>query len=120
MNGKIKFFVLMGVLCALFMAPAASSAGKKSILKEAEGKTYYTAVNIWYEDPAEIMSTNYHRGQLLPINTQVKISVMRKSGITFTDDNNIAYAIQIIRKHTPISAEEVFKRYFSEAKDRFW
>lgn len=116
MIGKTKFFVLMGLLCGLLMAPAAFSAEKKSTLKDAEGKTYYTVVNIWYENPAEIASTNYHKGQLLPINTQVKIGSARKSGITFTDDNNITYTIQIVRKHTPIPAEEVFKRYFSEAK----
>ena len=116
MNRRKKFFVVLGVLCALLMAPAASFAGKKSTLKEAEGKTYYTAVNIWYEDPSEIPSTNYHKGQLLPINTHVKIDAARSSGITFTDDNNIKYAIQIVRKHTPIPAEEIFKRYFAEAK----
>ncbi len=113
--GKMKL-VLTGVFCALFMAPVVSFAGKKAAITEAEGKTYYTAVSIWYEDPAEIMSTNYHRGRLLPINTQVKIGTIRKSGITFTDDNNIAYTIQIVRKHTPSPLEEVFKNYFSESK----
>lgn len=113
---KMKLFVLVSVLCALFMAPAASFAEKKSNLKEAEGKTYYTAVNIWYEDPAQIMSTNYHRGQLLPINTQVKIGAIRKTGITFTDDNNITYTIQIVRKHTTSPVDGVFKNYLSESK----
>ncbi|MBF0384416.1 MAG: hypothetical protein HQL27_00955 [Candidatus Omnitrophica bacterium] len=116
---KVKFFLLMGVLCALFMAPEASFAGKteaQKALKEAEGKIYYTAVNIWYEDPKDILSTNYHKGRLLPINTQVKIGTIRKSGITFTDNDNMAYMIKIVIKHTPNTLEDVFNNYFSESQ----
>jgi len=116
MIGKMKFFVWMGALGALLMVSRASFAANGSALKEAEGKTYYTAVNIWYEDPKEIPSTNYHKGQLLPINTQVKIGTMRKNSFTFTDGDNVEYTIQIVRKHTPIPNEELFNRYFSRTK----
>lgn len=111
---QVKFFMLISMVCSLFMVPRASFADKKIDLKEAEGKIYYTAVNIWYEDPAKIPSTNYHKGQILPVNTQVTIGTIRKSRITFSDGNNVKYAIEIVSKHTPIPLERVFKNYFSE------
>jgi hypothetical protein len=113
---RIELLVLLGVFCGFLMVPTASFAEKKSALKDAEGMTYYTAVNIWFEDPKEIPSTNYHKGVILPINSQVTINSVRKNTITFTDENKIPYTIQIVRKHTPIPNEEIFKRYFSEAK----
>ena len=52
----------------------------------------------------------------MPINTQVEIGTIRKNSFTFTDSDHIKYTIQIVRKYTPIPNEELFKRYFSQAK----
>ncbi len=38
----------------------------------AEGQ-YYTKINIWYEKPSKIMSTNYHKGAMIPVGTEVEI-----------------------------------------------
>jgi len=78
------------------------------------GKTYYTRANIWYENPNKILSTNYHRGAILPIGTKVKIHAIMDEKIQFTPDGS-AQMFTIInnRKTSTISTEELFNRYFS-------
>lgn len=77
-------------------------------------KTYYTRANIWYENPNKILSTNYHRGAILPIGTKVKIHSIRGEKIRFTPDES-AQMFTIIndRKTSTISTDELFNRYFS-------
>ncbi|RPH48391.1 MAG: hypothetical protein EHM85_17225 [Desulfobacteraceae bacterium] len=78
------------------------------------GKAYYTRTNIWYENPNKILSTNYHRGAILPIGTTVKIHSIKGEKIQFTPDGS-AQMFTIInnRKTSTISTEELFNRYFS-------
>ncbi|MBF0593866.1 MAG: hypothetical protein HQL22_02735 [Candidatus Omnitrophica bacterium] len=112
---KARVFISVVVLVfsiSLFTSTV-SFAGGKSALKEAQGKMYYTAVNIWYEEPDKIPSTNYHKGQIIPVNTPVVIGSVRKSCITFTDSNKVKYSIEIVSKHTPIPLEDLFRHYFS-------
>ncbi|MFH0753952.1 MAG: hypothetical protein V2A70_05245 [Candidatus Omnitrophota bacterium] len=109
---KTGLWVLMSMVCSLLVAPSVSFAAKKSSLKELEGQSFYTAVNMWYEDPSKMMSTNYHKGQMLPVNTRVTVNTIRKSEITFSDEN-VKYVIEIVRKHTPLPLEDIFKNYFS-------
>jgi len=78
------------------------------------GKTYYTRTNIWYENPNKILSTNYHRGAILPIGTTVKIHSIKGEKIQFTPDGS-AQMFTIIndKKTSTISTDELFNRYFS-------
>lgn len=78
------------------------------------GKTYYTKSNIWYEHPNNILSTNYHRGAILPIGTKTKIHSIKGEKIQFTPDGS-AQMFTIIndKKTSTISTEELFNRYFS-------
>ncbi len=46
----------------------------------------YTAYNIWYEDPARVMSINYHRGQMIPFGTQVELVSGEYDNIRIIED----------------------------------
>lgn len=89
-----------------------------SLLHAADsGNTlYYTKVNIWYEDPAKIVSTNYHRGAVIPYGS--KASILSKSGekIKFTIEGQagITFILTNVRKHSLVAIDELFGQYFSE------
>lgn len=92
-----------------------SKSIKQKEAKTPEGKTYYTRVNIWYENPEEILSTNFHRGAIIPIGTEVKISRCKRGKICFTDKNEGAvYTLIHAKKHSRIKFQELFERYFSK------
>jgi len=97
--------VLMFVLALAFSSLYAESLS---------GKTYYTRTNIWYENPNKILSTNYHRGAILPIGTTVKIHSIKGEKIQFTPDGS-AQMFTLINdsKTSTISTDELFNRYFS-------
>jgi hypothetical protein len=79
------------------------------------GKIYYTSVNIWYENPNKIPSTNYHKGTKLPIGTKVKIISVGKRKIQFIQvDTSQTFTIVHQKKHTRIKLKELFDRYFSK------
>ncbi len=81
---------------------------------DLSGKTYYTRTNIWYEHPDNILSTNYHRGTILPIGTKVSIHKINIRRIQFTPEGS-AQMFTIIndKKTNTISIDELFNRYFS-------
>lgn len=97
--------VLMFVLALAFSSLYAESLS---------GKTYYTRTNIWYEHPNDILSTNYHRGAILPFGTKVSIHSISNRRIQFTPDGS-AQMFTIIndKKTNTISIDELFNRYFS-------
>jgi len=81
---------------------------------DLSGKTYYTKTNIWYEHPDNILSTNYHRGVILPVGTKVGIHSINNRRIRFTPDGSGQMFTIINDKQTnTISIDELFKRYFS-------
>ena len=79
------------------------------------GEEYYTRTNIWYKDPAKIPSTNYIDGAFLPLGTKIKMLDCGGVQVKFVDINRgQSYTIIFVRKHTTITAEEQFDRYFSK------
>ncbi|MDP2863297.1 MAG: hypothetical protein Q8N95_10950 [Desulfobacterales bacterium] len=106
LNGKnLTGFLLLVVLTLTFSPLYADNLS---------GKTYYTRANVWYEHPNNILSTNYHRGAILPIGTKVKIHSIKGEKIQFTPDGS-AQMFTIINdnKTSTISTDELFNRYFS-------
>jgi len=79
-----------------------------------EGKSVYTAVNIWYERPPKILATNYHRGAMLPIGSPVTIESVDKKRIVFTDKNGGTFKIVINLRHTNTPGPEFVKKLFIE------
>lgn len=79
-----------------------------------EGGPYYTRVNIWYEKPEKILSTNYHKGAIIPVGTEVEIL---KTGdkISFVEKSTGSkFKLVLVDKYTDLSKQEFFDRYFSK------
>jgi hypothetical protein len=70
---------------------------------------------MWYENPKKILSTNYHRGTILPAGTKVTVDEVKGKKIRFTAGNGQEFEITFVKKH---SSDEIdiwahFRRYFS-------
>lgn len=79
------------------------------------GKIYYTKVNIWYENPEKILSTNYHRGAIIPVGTKVNILKYNRKIVQFNEkDSGVIFTLVYARKHSRIKLAEIFDRCFSE------
>ena len=68
--------------------------------EDVAGKTFYTAANIWYENPKKILSTNYHRGTILPVGTKVTVDQVKGKKIRFTDGSGQQFEIEFVKKHS--------------------
>ena len=71
----------------------------------------YTQVNIWYTDPKDIRTTNYHNGVMIPFGTKVTIDSMHHDWMEFTTTNLVSF--KLLLSHSVISMRENFDRYFS-------
>ena len=84
--------------------------------EQPAGKEFYTAVNMWYEDPGAIMSTNYHEGAILPAGAKVLIRQVTYDSIYFEDvETSAEYRLVHVKRHSVLPMEEYFYRQFSEA-----
>lgn len=99
----------MFAMAFALMVPQAGHAELK------KNQNYYTKANIWYEKPEAVYSTNYHVGQIVPAGSEVEMTgygrgkatfKVKKTGVVITFIHN--------KKHSSISADEFFGRYFSE------
>lgn len=94
---------LLSVLAAVFCFLNAAFADE----------SYYTKINIWYEKPEKILSTNYHKGNLLPAGTEVTI-LKQGSKIKFQDKGGMEYRLILVDDYTALTKEQFFDRYFSK------
>lgn len=80
------------------------------------GRTYYTKVNVWYENPDEILTYNYIKGTFLPAGTKVELVELSNNRIKFTNANkDISYNIVVGRRAIQkLSQVELLNRYLSE------
>lgn len=103
--GIFSGFLLVG---SFWASPAHSQ-------ESVTGRTFYTAANIWYENPKKILSTNYHRGTILPAGTKVTTSEVEGKKIQFTDANGVGFEIEFVKKHSSDAVDlwAYFRRYFS-------
>jgi hypothetical protein len=113
--------IFVFLLCLSLVGCAANSYitenGKKI---SPVGGAYYTKVNIWYEDPEEILSTNYHKGTIIPVGSNVKIVDFGSNRISFTkeDQAGVKFTIIDVTKYSLISMKELFNNYFSKDDPR--
>ncbi len=126
-SSKIRIlavFLLVGfsILFPVFSVHAAD---------QVAGKKFYTTVNIWY-DRGPIESTNYHKGTIIPLGTNVTIlevdegssrdrnvlepQVEQEPFIRFQCEGGQSYKILFKRKYakTGMSIRDLFKQYFLE------
>ncbi|MCJ7618576.1 MAG: hypothetical protein MUO43_18800 [Desulfobacterales bacterium] len=109
------FLVISFYACLLISSTVLADNSEENTKESPAGKIYYTSVNIWYESPDKIPSTNYHKGTKLPIGTKVKIISVGNRKIQFVPvDTSLTFTIVQQRKHSIIKLKELFDRYFSE------
>jgi len=90
-----------------------------SVLAANKG-TYYTRVNIWYEHPEKIFSTNYHAGSILPAGTKVEVLSARRKSVRFRVEGKDAdYLFTYVKKHSSLGFDEEFDRLFSRENHFF-
>ena len=84
-------------------------------MAELEGKTFYTAANIFYEKPGKIYSTNYHKGKILPAGTKVTVTYAGGREIEFKDEKDEKFLLILKKKHTSesMTLRKYFDQYFS-------
>lgn len=87
--------------------------GCATISDSPDRKIYYTKANIWYTNPEDIRTTNYHMGAIIPFGSQVTIEHLSQSEVSFTTAVKNHYTIKFISKHSTITMKEYFDRYFS-------
>ena len=98
---------------SLMLAAAGSLAFSAAGLAK-DGGTYYTKVNIWYEKPDKILSTNYHKGTVIPAGTEVEV-LKRGKKISFREkESGDKFTLVQVKKFTDVSKDELFDRHFSE------
>lgn len=102
-----KFFIAIYFTLFIFSLAYAATAAPEP---------YYTKVNIWYEEPGKILSTNYHRGAIIPFGSKVNIISQTKDKINFTIENQagITFTIVNVTRHSQMSITELFKQYFTQ------
>jgi len=81
-----------------------------------KGASYFTRVNIWYENPDNIPSTNYHRGDMIPVNSKIILRRLAKNVIAFEDQDGQVFTIIHNSGYVRKSIRELFDHLFS-AKD---
>jgi hypothetical protein len=107
---KKNYKVIISLVLMFVLALACSPLYAESI----SGKTHYTRTNIWYENPNDILSTNYHRGAILPVGTKVSIHNIKNRRIQFTPDGSgQLFTLINVTKTSTITTEELFSKYFS-------
>ncbi|MBA3018965.1 MAG: hypothetical protein KJ550_04670 [Proteobacteria bacterium] len=111
----LYFLVISFYACLLISSTVLAENSETKTENTLANKIYYTSVNIWYESPDKIPSTNYHKGPKLPIGTKVKIISVGNRKIQFVPvDTSLTFTIVQQRKHCIIKLKELFDRYFSE------
>jgi len=112
MRKKEIFVNVLLVICLTVLLYFSSAQAEKLV----EGKTFYTTANIWYEHPAKIFSTNYHKGAIIPVGTKVTIKEVRDKEIQFVHENGQSFQIIFLEKHSKpgMTVWDYFEQYFSE------
>jgi len=103
---------------ALLLAVAVSSCRTAPKIPY-KGRTFYTRVNIWYNPlrKEEILSTNYHSGEILPVGTAVRVTSVSGSTIRFkTLESNEEFRLHYIKVYVGVPIEKYFERMFSDRK----
>lgn len=113
-EASMKKIVLAIILTCVSSIPAL--AGGETIT--VNNVPYYTQVNIHYEAPHHIYSTNYLKGALLPVGTQVTITHMTKETIDFVTSENATFTITLIPEFSLITIDQLFQRTFSATDPR--
>ncbi|MCD4781874.1 MAG: hypothetical protein K8S27_15210 [Candidatus Omnitrophica bacterium] len=111
-NLKIRAFCLIIASFIVLLLPVNSSAAKRKKV-DYVGKTFYLQTNMWNESGKDILSTNFHRGGIIPVGTEVTIKSMGRTAIKFTTkETGKQFKFVLAKKHSKLNIFELADRYF--------
>ena len=110
---KLSFFTL--VILSLFLLVACNTGGVRedSPASKMVGNSAYLKVNLWYERPKKILTTNYHKGIMLKVGAKFDIIAINSRRIVFRGKHGLEFTIVKQRKHTLVDMAHVLERTFS-------
>jgi len=83
-----------------------------AIAPSLQGKLY-TQANMW-EEKSRVYSTNYSRGMIIPVNSEITIDSMTNKAIVFTVKKTSQQVTLLnVEKHTQLSSEDLAKQIFA-------
>ncbi len=98
-----KMIKVIGLITALCFATSAYAVVPQ------KGGTYFTQHNIFFEKGRHV-TTNYSRGDLLPVNTKVKVIKIGSKKMTIKSKYGVVTLVNA-KKHTKKTMEEVADRF---------
>lgn len=105
MKSKLRVIAALGLFLSLL-------ACGSSPIKNTEGQTAYTQTNIWV-DNTEHLTTNYHSGWRLPVNSQVRILNTSGDAIDLeVVDSGKKFTVINIAKYSGQDIAGIYQRYF--------
>lgn len=112
------FFRLLVVVIALFAAAGCSKRLDSATLPATItlGGVYYTQVSLHYEK-GQFPTTNYRRGLLLPINSQVILKdITDKTIVVDVLPAHFELVVKNVPKHTGDNTTQAFEKLFAKNK----
>ena len=111
---SLSFTTLTIVLFSFFLV-ACNEVRKESEAAKLIGNTSYLKVNMWFEHPLKIQSTNYHKGAMLRAGDEVTVLKIGRGKIRFRDRHGMDFTLYLNRKHTFSSISKLAERTFSRS-----
>lgn len=111
-NLKLVLTLVLTVFGMLFM----SGCGPMAEPTPAMQGQLYTQVNMW-EEKGKILATNYQRGRLIPVNSQIAILGYSSKSIEFSINNeNLKLEYVNVEKFTKLTTDQLAAKLFSKSK----
>jgi len=115
MKSFSKLFVFaLTTACAFFLAPAQQLiAADTNAISAVKGDKLYTQFSLFYEDNVH-RTTNYRKGVLVPINTEVTFVKANKKEIDVIISDDTELKIVNIQKYSGENINGIFHRTFGK------
>ena len=114
MKKLIYLFIMLIFVSGCITKHRGLTPEEKASAKGLAGQVYYNQVNIWHVyTESKISSSNFHRGEVLPLGTRVSVKKCGDAEIRFTDNSGKTYILVLVRKNV-IDLMTFFNRYFSK------
>ena len=112
--GSSKRYLVVPTVVALLALFSSACQSRVKDASELTGEPFFTAINIRYEHPERIYTTNYRVGAMIPVGTKVTMGEIRSRRIHFSTEKG-EFTIEFVKKHSKpkLSLMDVFNQYFS-------
>ena len=114
MKQAYRYFIVMAILVAVIGCGGKSLNQATMPIDIREGNVYFSQVSLQYEKGRHL-TTNYRKGTLLPINSQVQLDKITSDDIfVLILPEHRKLHIENVQKHTGDSTLEAFSKLFKK------